>query len=101
MPYGYIASMKARPGHRDEVIDILTGGADGLRTAGCHLYVVAAATTDDVTIWVSEVWESKQHHDDSLKLPEARAAIAQAMPLLTGEFFTQETEVRGGLTGQP
>ncbi|XVV17285.1 putative quinol monooxygenase [Actinoplanes sp. CA-131856] len=101
MPYGYIASMKAQPGHRDEIIDLLVSGADGLRAAGCHLYVVSAAVTDDVTIWVSEVWESKQHHDDSLKLPETRAAIAKAMPLLTGDFFNQETEVRGGLTGQP
>jgi quinol monooxygenase YgiN len=50
-----------------------------------------------VTIWVTEVWDSKQHHDDSLQLPETQAAIATVMPMLSGEFFSQEVEVAGGL----
>ena len=97
MSYGYIGSMKTHPGRRDEVVAILVGGADGLRPAGCHLYVVAVSPTDDVTIVVSEVWESKEHHDASLQLPETKAAIAAAMPMLTGEFTSQETTVVGGL----
>ena len=97
MSYGYIASMKTKPGHRDEVVAILTGGADGLRRAGCHLYVVGVSAADDVTIWVSEVWESKEHHAASLRLPEAKAAIAAAMPMLTGEFTGEELTVAGGL----
>lgn len=55
MRYGYIGSMKVQPGHRDEVVAILVGGADGLRAAGCDLYAVTTAVDDDVTIWVSEV----------------------------------------------
>ncbi len=97
MKYGYIGSMKTQPGSRDDVVAILLGGADGLRAAGCELYAVSAATTDDVTIWVTEIWRSKQHHDDSLKLPEAQAAIAKARPMLTGDFFGQELTVLGGL----
>lgn len=97
MAYGYLASMKAKPGHRDDVVSILLSGVDGLREAGCHLYVVSRAQADDDTIWVSEVWESKQHHDASLQLPEAKAAIGQAMPMLTGEFTGQELTVAGGL----
>ena len=97
MPYGYLGSMKTRPGHRDDVVKILLSGADGLRSAGCQLYVVGVAETDDVTIWVSEVWSTKEHHDASLRLPETRAAIGSAMPMLTGEFTRQEYEVRGGL----
>jgi quinol monooxygenase YgiN len=95
--YGCLASMKAKPGHRDDVVAILTGGADGLRQAGCHLYVVGVSAADDVTIWVSEVWASKEHHAASLQLPETRAAIARAMPLLTGEFTGEELTVAGGL----
>ena len=97
MPYGYIGSMKTKPGNRDDVVAILLSGADGLRAAGCLLYVVGVSATDDVTIWVSEVWQSKEHHDASLRLPETRAAIATAMPMLTGEFTSQETTVAGGL----
>nr|WP_198028904.1 putative quinol monooxygenase [Actinoplanes sp. N902-109] len=89
--------MRTTAGHRDEVVQILLSGADGLKEAGCQLYVVSVSPTDADVIVVSEVWDSKQHHDDSLQLPEARAAIAQAMPMLTGEFATQELEVVGGL----
>ncbi|MBU2669139.1 antibiotic biosynthesis monooxygenase [Actinoplanes bogorensis] len=99
MLYGYLGSMKTKPGHRDEVASILTSGADGLRAAGCHLYVVGLAADDDVTIWVSEIWESREAHDASLQLPETRAAIGRAMPMLTGEFTSQETVVAGGLLG--
>ncbi|MEU7848504.1 antibiotic biosynthesis monooxygenase [Micromonospora parva] len=95
--YGYIASMKTKPGSRDDVVDILLSGVDGLRTVGCDLYVVSVSDTDDVTIWVSEVWQSKEKHDASLQLPETRAAIGKAMPMLTGEFTSQEVTVVGGL----
>src|SRR3954453_22191698 len=37
-------------------------------------------------IWVFEVWPTKGDHDASLQLPETRAVIAAAMPMLTGEF---------------
>jgi quinol monooxygenase YgiN len=97
MPYGYIGSMRVRPGHRDEVIEILLSGADGLRAAGCQLYAVCTAPGDDDVIWVSEIWDSAEQHDASLQLPETKAAIAQAMPMLTGEFSRQELAVVGGL----
>jgi quinol monooxygenase YgiN len=48
-------------------------------------------------IWVTEVWQSKAMHDASLSLPAAQAAIATAMPLLTGEFTRQELTMVGGL----
>jgi quinol monooxygenase YgiN len=97
MAYGYIGSMRAKPGHRDEVVAILLSGADGLRAAGCLLYVVNVAETDPDTIWVYEAWQSKDHHDASLQLPETRAAIASAMPMIAGDFTRQETTVVGGL----
>ncbi|MEU8301269.1 putative quinol monooxygenase [Micromonospora sp. NPDC048909] len=97
MSYGYFGSMRARPGQRAEVVAILLEGVDGLRTVGCHLYAVGASETDPDLILVSEIWESKGHHDRSLQLPETKEAIARAMPLLTGEFAGQEMTVLGGL----
>lgn len=97
MRYGYIGSMKVRPGFREEVVAILLSGADGLREAGCELYVVGVAEDDDVTIWVSEVWRSREHHSASLELPETKAAIGRAMPMLTGKFTGREVSVVGGL----
>ena len=97
MRYGRTGSMKTTQGHRDDVVAILLSGADGLRQAGCDLYVVALDPADDVTIWVTEVWRSKEDHAASLRLPETQAAIATAMPMLTGDFTAQETSVVGGL----
>jgi quinol monooxygenase YgiN len=97
MTHGYIASMKTKPGYRDDVVSLLLSGADGLREAGCDLYIVSVSDADDVTIWVTEVWQTKEHHDASLQLPEVKAAVAKAMPMLTGEFTRQELSVVGGL----
>ncbi|HEV7823898.1 MAG TPA: putative quinol monooxygenase [Mycobacteriales bacterium] len=97
MAYGYIGSMKTRAGHRDDVVAILLRGVDGLRAAGCHLYVVSVSGDEADTIWVTEVWQTKEHHDASLQLPETRAAIGAAMPMLTGEFTSRELSVVGGL----
>jgi quinol monooxygenase YgiN len=97
VPYGYIGSMRTREGDRDEVIGILLGGADGLRAAGCQVYAVGSDPADAEVIWVSEIWDSREQHDASLQLPETKAAIGRAMPLLTGEFTRQELNVVGGL----
>jgi quinol monooxygenase YgiN len=95
--YGYLATMRTKAGHRDDVVRILLSGLDGLRQVGCRLYVVGVSETDPELIWVNEVWESKEHHAASLQLPETKAAIARAMPMLTGEFTGQELTVAGGL----
>jgi len=97
MSYGYIGSMRTRAGHRDEVVAILLSGADKLRAAGCQLYAVGLSESDDCTIWVTEIWATREQHDASLQLPETRAAVGQAMPLLTGEFTRQELTIAGGL----
>jgi quinol monooxygenase YgiN len=89
--------MRVKPGHRDEVVATLVSGADGLRAAGCDLYVVGTSDTDKDLVWVNEVWATKEAHDDSLQLPEVKAAIGRTMPLLTGEFTSQEIDIVGGL----
>jgi quinol monooxygenase YgiN len=97
MAYGYFGTMRTTPGNRDEVVKILLGAVEGLRSAGCTVYSISVSPTDPDLIWVYEVWDSKDSHDASLRLPETRAAIGRAMPLLTGEFTSQETTVVGGL----
>jgi len=95
--YGYLGSMRTRHSYRDEVVEILLSGVDGLRAVGCELYLVGVSDDDPTMIWVTEVWQSKAAHDASLSLPAAQAAIAKAMPLLAGEFTRQELTMVGGL----
>lgn len=101
MSHGYIASMKVQPGRRDDVVSILLADVDDLGSAGCDSYVVSVSDADDDTIWVFEVWRTKEHHDASLELPETKAAMGKAMPMLTGEFTSQELNVVGGLGVSP
>jgi quinol monooxygenase YgiN len=89
--------MRVKPGHRDEVVATLVGGADGLKAAGCDLYVVGTSDSDKDLVWVNEVWASLEAHDNSLRLPEVKASIERTMPLLTGEFTGQELDIAGGL----
>jgi quinol monooxygenase YgiN len=96
--------MKAKPGHREEVLDILLSGLrspEGLAAAGCEMYLVSRSNSDDETIWVNEVWQSKEHHDAAVRLPETRASIERVLPVLTGEFTGQEVTVAGGLGLRP
>jgi quinol monooxygenase YgiN len=97
MAYGYLGTMVAQPGLRDEVVAALVGGADALTAAGCRLYVVSVSEDDPDRIWVNEVWGSKEQHDASLALPEVKAAITATIPKLTGDFTSQELRVVGGL----
>jgi quinol monooxygenase YgiN len=97
MSYGYLATIRTKAGHRDDVVQILLSGVEGLREVGCQLYLVGVSATDPDLIWVNEVWQSKEHHQASLQLPETKAAIGRAMPLLTGEFTGQELSIAGGL----
>ena len=76
---------------------ILLRGTEALRPAGCHAYIVSVVDDDADLIHVTEVWDSKEHHHASLQLPETKASIAEAMPMLTGEFTSQELDVAGGL----
>lgn len=95
--YGLIGTMRTKPGQRDAVVALLLRDVDDLKTAGCHLYVVGVDQGDPDLIRVTEVWDSPDAHRASLQLPHVRATIAEAMPLLTGEFTQTEFPVVGGL----
>ena len=64
---------------------------------GCRSYIVAMDATDPDSLWVTEVWESKQAHADSLSLPEVQEAIAKGRPLIAGFGTRVETDPVGGI----
>ena len=47
---------------------------------------------DEVTLWITEVWDSQDSHKASLALPAVQAAIARGRPLIAG--FGQRVETR-------
>lgn len=88
--YGLMGKMTAQPGKRAELVGILGEGTREM--PGCLLYLIAEDRADADAIWISEVWKSKALHDDSLKLPAVKAAIAKGRPLIAG--FGDQVAVR-------
>lgn len=95
MTFATIGSLEARPGHRDDVVAILTRHSPDLARVGCLLYEVGVDESDPDTVFVVELWESAQAHRASLELESTRTAIAEAMPLLTGTMSGSRFEVVG------
>lgn len=84
--YGMVGKFTTAPEDRDQLINILTQAAEGMQDLEtCLLYVVSKDADDDSAIWVMELWESKEAHDESLTLDSVRNLIGQAMPLLKGQ----------------
>ena len=80
---------------RDALIAVLLEGSGSM--PGCRSYIVAKDAKDENAIWVNEIWDSKESHADSLKLPGVQAAIAKGRPLIAGFDSYTETEPVGGV----
>ena len=93
--YGLMGKMIAKPGQRDALIAILLEGSDSM--PGCRSYIVAKDGKDKNAIWVTEVWDSKESHAASLRLPNVQAAIAKGRPLIAGFDSYTETLPVGGV----
>jgi len=93
--YGLIGKMMAQPGQRDALLDILTAQVGPM--PGCLSYVIAKDPQDANAIWITEVWEDTASHQASLGLPQVKAAIHQAMPLIAGFDHRIETDPVAGI----
>ncbi|HET9253334.1 MAG TPA: putative quinol monooxygenase [Candidatus Eisenbacteria bacterium] len=92
--YGLIGKMKVVAGQRDALIKILLDDVVGM--PGCLSYVVAKDPMDSNAVWITEVWESQEHHKASLSLPSVQQAISRGRPLIAGFGERFETEPVGG-----
>lgn len=85
----------ALPGRRDEIIALLIRRNAQLTDAGCLLYEVGTNDDDPDAVFVVELWVSAEAHQASLQLDSVRAAIAEAMPLLSGQMSGNRFSVAG------
>jgi reactive intermediate/imine deaminase len=93
--FGLIGKMVATPGNRDALASIILGGSETL--PGCRSYVVARDPREADALWITEVWESADHHKASLALPAVREAIAKARPLIASVGDSVQSEPIGGV----
>jgi quinol monooxygenase YgiN len=95
MTFANVGTLETKPGQRDAVVSILVRPMAGLKEAGCLLYEVGVSDTAPDTVFVCELWESPEAHRASLGLDSVRAAITEAMPLLSGEMGGHQFTVLG------
>lgn len=90
--------LTAQKGHRDELANILLEASKLVSTAkGCKLYVIGKDENDENSVYVTEIWDSKDDHGNSLKVEGVRELIMKAMPILEGQPTKgQELEILGG-----
>jgi quinol monooxygenase YgiN len=92
--YGVIGKIRSAPGMRAELSAYLAAGSRDL--PGNRIYLIAEDRGDPDGLWVTEVWDNKEAHAASLKLPQVQQAIANARPIIAGfETRAEVTPVEG------
>ena len=81
----YHGKLAAKSGQGEALAGILVEASKLVANVkGCRLYVVSRAATEPEAIFVTEIWDTKEDHDNSLKLPEVQELIKKAFPILDG-----------------
>jgi quinol monooxygenase YgiN len=95
--YAMTGKLFAQAGKRDALVEILLRAAQLVgQLPGCRLYAVNEDLADEICIWVIEIWEDKDAHDQSLQDERVRALIGEARPLMAGAPQGSELKVVGG-----
>lgn len=101
MTFANVGTIGTQPGKRDDVVAILTRMNPELKESGCLLYEVGVNESEPDTVFVTELWESAETHESSLHLASVQAAIAEAMPLLSGAMGGHQFTVIGSPLRSP
>ena len=92
--FGLIGKMTAKSGQREALIDILLEGTKGM--PGCLSYVIAKDLDEEDSMWITEVWDSRESHQASLSLASVQEAIGKGRPLIASMGERTETAPVGG-----
>lgn len=96
--FGLYGKLQAQAGKGKELGQILLKAAKLMENAkGCILYLVNKEVGNADCVYIMEVWERKEDHDNSLKVPGVSELIKQALPILAEKPTGGTTlEVLGG-----
>lgn len=83
--FGMYVKMRAVKGRRDELVDLMLEAARLMSAVnGCILYLVHKVPDEARAVCVTEFWKTADAHARSLELPEVKALIKRARPLIAG-----------------
>lgn len=95
--YALFGKIQAKSGKGRELTEMLLAGTKTLeRAKGCLLYLISRKPDEPDAVYVMEVSESREDHQNSLKIPAVREVIKQAMPLIERVPEGITLEVLGG-----
>ena len=96
--YGFRATMTARPGKGDELVDLLLRATtDGpAANDACVLFLVARSASNGDLVHVTEGWTTQEAHAANFASDHARAFTARIAPLIGGEVQYQDEVPVGG-----
>jgi len=68
--------LTAKPNQRNELAAILLEASKLVSTAkGCQLYVIGLDENDTNSVFVTEIWDEKEDHDNSLNVIGVRSCL--------------------------
>ena len=96
--YGFRATMTARPGKSDELIDLLLSATtDGSGASEhCVVYLVGRSASSRDVVHVTEGWTTQEAHAENFATEQAKAFVARIAPLLADEPRFQDDVPVGG-----
>lgn len=99
--YGFRATMTARPGKGDELIDLLLSAMTDRSGASenCVVYLVGRSASNSDVVHVTEGWTTREAHAENFAREQAKALVAQIAPLLHDEAQYQDEVPVGGKFG--
>ncbi len=96
--YGLSVKFKSTEHNGEKLSSILLKASELASTAqGCQLYLVSLDIDEPDTVWTTEIWDSKEDYDNSLKVMGVKELISQATPLLAAPpEICKEIKILGG-----
>jgi len=96
--YGFRATMTARPGKGDALVDLLLSAmteGSGAST-DCLVYLVGQSAANRDVVHVTEGWTTREAHAENFASDKAKAFVARIAPLLGDEPQYQDEVPVGG-----
>jgi quinol monooxygenase YgiN len=79
--FGVYTKITTNSGKRQQLLNILLLAAKEMEIIdACKLYLVNESATEEETIWITEVWDDKEHHIASLSLEKVKNLFLKQCP---------------------
>jgi quinol monooxygenase YgiN len=94
MKYLLQGTLVAKPGEREALLQIMKRASTLMleKAKGCELYAVGTHEGDENTVYITEIWATKEDHEASLTVEGVRGLIGEAIPILA-EMPTKGREI--------